>query len=353
MARFILEGTWRDGKGNPIKSGTVYVYLAGTTTAASVYAASTGGSAVNSVTTDATTGGFSFYVDNGDYANTQKFKITFSKTNFQTKSYDDIKIFPASSSEVYLDNVSGKFLSDLMDGGYDVPIKPSKIFGGANNTNGHAVPNVADDTFVLLAGTQTLTNKTLTTPTVGDFTNATHDHSNNAGGGNLGAVTASGLTMTGDTFYLGSGSGVPYGEIYVAENTNETTITALNVFVQITDFDTNGVSNLMTPDHTNDHITVTKTGDYKASVTICLDSAGGAAAVFHIELFINNGATAFPNVNCSLMVSGIASEEVAATLSGIVSLTANDTVEVWIKNASNTENIIVEDITLSLIQVGG
>jgi hypothetical protein len=31
--------------------------------------------------------------------------------------------------------------------------------------------------------TQTLTNKTLTTPTIGDFTNATHDHSNAAGGG--------------------------------------------------------------------------------------------------------------------------------------------------------------------------
>jgi hypothetical protein len=32
--------------------------------------------------------------------------------------------------------------------------------------------------------TQTLTNKTLTTPTIGDFTNATHDHADAAGGGN-------------------------------------------------------------------------------------------------------------------------------------------------------------------------
>ncbi len=38
------------------------------------------------------------------------------------------------------------------------------ILGGATNTNGHVVPNVADDTFALLAATQTLTSKTLTAP---------------------------------------------------------------------------------------------------------------------------------------------------------------------------------------------
>ncbi len=36
-----------------------------------------------------------------------------------------------------------------------------------------------------ISGTQTLTNKTLATPTIGDLTNATHDHSNAAGGGTL------------------------------------------------------------------------------------------------------------------------------------------------------------------------
>lgn len=36
-----------------------------------------------------------------------------------------------------------------------------------------------------ISGTQTLTNKTLTTPTIGSFTNATHTHVNAAGGGQL------------------------------------------------------------------------------------------------------------------------------------------------------------------------
>lgn len=55
----------------------------------------------------------------------------------------------------------------------------------------------ATDTLVGIAATQTLTNKTLTTPTIGDFTNATHTHANSAGGGTLAAsVIASGQLAT-------------------------------------------------------------------------------------------------------------------------------------------------------------
>lgn len=46
--------------------------------------------------------------------------------------------------------------------------------------------NVNDARIVTETETQTLTNKTLTTPTIGDFTNSTHNHSNAAGGGTLG-----------------------------------------------------------------------------------------------------------------------------------------------------------------------
>ncbi|MCJ2530808.1 MAG: hypothetical protein LN413_00605 [Candidatus Thermoplasmatota archaeon] len=42
-------------------------------------------------------------------------------------------------------------------------------------------------TLVDLALTQTLADKTLTQPTIGDFVNATHDHADAAGGGNIGA----------------------------------------------------------------------------------------------------------------------------------------------------------------------
>lgn len=49
---------------------------------------------------------------------------------------------------------------------------------------------------VTLTGAQNLTNKTLTTPTIASFTNATHNHTNAAGGGQLTATTALNATGT-------------------------------------------------------------------------------------------------------------------------------------------------------------
>ena len=55
------------------------------------------------------------------------------------------------------------------------------------NTRTLTIPDVSD-TLVTLGATQTLTAKTLTTPTIGDFTNATHTHVSDATGGALGTA---------------------------------------------------------------------------------------------------------------------------------------------------------------------
>jgi hypothetical protein len=65
----------------------------------------------------------------------------------------------------------------------------------ADNTNDmvdgilaeHNQDGTHNTTYVVTpTGTQTLTNKTLTTPTIASFTNATHNHTNAAGGGTIG-----------------------------------------------------------------------------------------------------------------------------------------------------------------------
>ena len=58
---------------------------------------------------------------------------------------------------------------------------------------------IANDTFVTEAFSQVLSNKELTTPIIADFTNATHDHTNSAGGGQLDATTALDATGTKDS----------------------------------------------------------------------------------------------------------------------------------------------------------
>lgn len=74
------------------------------------------------------------------------------------------------------------------------PIIAAKL--GPVSTQQHTLPAVASDTVALLAATQTLTNKTLTTPTIGSFVNATHNHQAAAGGGTLDHGAA--LTGLGD-----------------------------------------------------------------------------------------------------------------------------------------------------------
>lgn len=69
-------------------------------------------------------------------------------------------------------------------------------------------------TLATLAGTETFTNKTLTTPTIGSFTNATHSHTNAAGGG---ALDAAAIT----TGVLGIGrlaTGTPDGTKFVRDD---------------------------------------------------------------------------------------------------------------------------------------
>jgi len=59
--------------------------------------------------------------------------------------------------------------------------------GLLKHVSGVAAQAVAETDYVTPSGSGTLANKTLTTPTIADFTNAGHDHADAAGGGQLNA----------------------------------------------------------------------------------------------------------------------------------------------------------------------
>jgi len=97
--RYKYQGTFKDGNGRVVGSattsdgnpGVISVYEAGGVVPANVYATGVGGVAVNSVETD-THGHFYFWVDDDDYDLSQTFKIILSHADFQSKTYDDIKM---------------------------------------------------------------------------------------------------------------------------------------------------------------------------------------------------------------------------------------------------------------------
>ena len=96
MARYIYQAHYRNEVGDTVSSGTIAVTLAGTSTAATIYDAASGGSALSGgqTTSRSTDGYYFFYVDETDYSDSQLFKITLSKTGLQSISYDNVKIIP-------------------------------------------------------------------------------------------------------------------------------------------------------------------------------------------------------------------------------------------------------------------
>ena len=77
---------------------------------------------------------------------------------------------------------------------------------------------------VTLSGSQVLTNKTLTTPTIGSFTNATHDHADAAGGGTIGYSDLTG-TPTSSSWTHNSLTGLDDGDYKHFTATNYTDLT--------------------------------------------------------------------------------------------------------------------------------
>ncbi len=89
--RHVYTSFSKDQNGKIIQQAVVSVYLAGTSTPASVYTSVTSATAVNSVTSD-DNGVFTFYVDTDDYEITQPFKLVLSKSVSPTVSYGSITI---------------------------------------------------------------------------------------------------------------------------------------------------------------------------------------------------------------------------------------------------------------------
>lgn len=157
--------------------------------------------------------------------------------------------------------------------------------------------------------------------------------------------------MFGDRGRYNFGDGHTYGEISVKDNTNTVTLAAASI-VQVTDFDTNGLSNNTTPDHTEDHILVNHKGIYEVSFNIHLINDAAQKHVIDVSLYANNGNVEFLNVHGHRTMS-VGTDVGAMSGSGIVEILAGETLELWATtDSSSNRDVIFEDVNIHIVEIG-
>jgi hypothetical protein len=144
-------------------------------------------------------------------------------------------------------------------------------------------------------------------------------------------------------------AGLPYAEISVRENLNADTVGTDPV--QFTHFNTNGESNKLTPDHTNDHIFINIGGRYLIVVSVAAQSDDAQSIEMDISCWKNNGTEEITNVHAHRSFSGGVTDLGSISISGIHNFSAGDTLELWY-SAQASRDIILSDVNLSACRLG-
>ena len=142
-----------------------------------------------------------------------------------------------------------------------------------------------------------------------------------------------------------------HGGISVNNNTTATTIATQNVEYQFAEFDTNSPSNGMTPDYTQNHITIGSDGTYFICCVATSESPGAGAFVLDHKVKKNNGATALENIHVHRDLAGGAGETGSVGMCGVVTLSKGDTIELWVENESSTNNPTLEDAVIGIVKL--
>jgi len=170
----------------------------------------------------------------------------------------------------------------------------NRLYGGASNTAGHLVPNIADDTVALLAAVQALTNKTV---------------------GNTNVVASDSLSNP-----------------YKFSAYRAAAWTAGGVYTKVA-FDTELFDTGSNFDAvTNSRFTAPIAGFYSFSASVQSNAAAGA---LHAIALYKNGALQ-KRVEIE---NGANTTPIAAAISGLMQLAASDYVEVWHQGSTSAGGI--------------
>lgn len=156
------------------------------------------------------------------------------------------------------------------------------------------------------------------------------------------------LNITGDTYWTGSGSGVPYG--HMTNDLGDTiTITTQDVWVEASSTVwTTGLTNLVTFGDTH-YLAVNKAGVYEVIISASISNSGINDSV-GIAVMVNGTAQTAGHAHATL---GNANTQSSLSTSYILNLSANDQISLGVVNHSGTTNLDLQHASITLKMIGG
>lgn len=163
--------------------------------------------------------------------------------------------------------------------------------------------------------------------------------------------TYSDLEVTGDLLYS-SGGGSIFGGIYVEDSIINTTLNSA-AKVQVPTFISNSLSNGVTPDHTNDHITILTDGIYKVNAYVGARNQASQTHDLILACYKNNGTVSVPGAHIHRTLTGGSSNTGAITLSGYIQCSIGDTIELWADTSAAADRIVTFEGANLIVEMVG
>ena len=160
-------------------------------------------------------------------------------------------------------------------------------------------------------------------------------------------------TLAGDSWWLGAGTGIPYGSVYGNEIGWSQAVAVQNTWYNVSDTDMadgNGGLNLVTHDG-DGKLTVTMAGRYIINYAITLASS---LANEHIQAGIELNGTGSAISDGQQHWNSVANSDMPITGMAIVVLSASGTIEIAVRTTdAGTPDISVSHLNITITMVGG
>lgn len=146
-----------------------------------------------------------------------------------------------------------------------------------------------------------------------------------------------------------------YAQISVENNSTATTVASTqsdwSAKSQFVGFADNAAEMLSaTPDHTNDHITINSGGVWEVTATLTL-SGSVASDLWELAFFVDNGSLKLtPKQGVNIIHAGFTYSN-QVTVSGLATLSENDTVELWVQRTNGTGTLTITNAVMTATKV--